>query len=170
MGIVPATLPASLRPLCLCGPLRKNSFSLFLRFQPSAAKSLFLGQRTPGPARPKSGESVQNLCAGRSCLWTGSSVSAMMSLPFRKFVVSDFTKQTNDVVKAVHQLRQHGIAVGFPMQTADGQIIFSVGKDTLTANQILDLLERGELHAEGVRKSVEAQASARPLRKKAASP
>ena len=113
---------------------------------------------------------MQNLCAGRSCLWTGSSVSAMMSLPFRKFVVSDFTKQTNDVVKAVHQLRQHGIAVGFPMQTADGQIIFSVGKDTLTANQLLDLLERGELHAEGVRKSVEAQASAKPLRKKAASP
>jgi len=56
------------------------------------------------------------------------------------------------------------------MQTADGQIIFSVGKDTLTANQILDLLERGELHAEGVRKSVEAQASAKLPRKKAASP
>jgi hypothetical protein len=55
------------------------------------------------------------------------------------------------------------------MQTADGQIIFSVGKDTLTANQILELLERGELHAEGVRKSVEAQASAKPLHKQAAS-
>jgi hypothetical protein len=36
-----------------------------------------------------------------------------------------------------------------------------VGKDfTLTADQILDLLERGVLHAEGVRRSVEAQASA----------
>jgi hypothetical protein len=56
------------------------------------------------------------------------------------------------------------------MQTADGQIIFSVDKETLTVNQLLDLLERGELHAEGVRKSVEAQASAKPLRKKAASP
>jgi hypothetical protein len=55
------------------------------------------------------------------------------------------------------------------MQTADGQIISSVGKDTLTANQILDLLESGELHAEGVRKSVATQASAKPLRKQAAS-
>jgi len=46
------------------------------------------------------------------------------------------------------------------MQTADGEIIFPVGKDfTLTADQILELLERGELHAEGVRRSVEAQAS-----------
>jgi hypothetical protein len=46
------------------------------------------------------------------------------------------------------------------MQAADGEIIFSVDKDTLTANQILDLLERDELDAEGVRRSVEAQASA----------
>ena len=92
-----------------------------------------------------------------------------MSLPFRKFVVTNFAKRTDDIVNAVRLLRQHGLTVGFPMQTADGQIIFSVGKDTLTANQILDLLERGELHAEGVRKSVEAQASAKLLRKQAAS-
>jgi hypothetical protein len=75
--------------------------------------------------------------------------------------VNSFTDRTDDIVKAVHVLRQHGITVGFPMQTADGDIIFAVGKDfTLTADQILDLLERGELHAEGVRRSVEAQASA----------
>jgi hypothetical protein len=84
--------------------------------------------------------------------------------------VNNSAKRTDDIVKAVHQLRHHGLAVSFPMQTADGQIIFSVGKDTLTENQLLDLLERNELHAEGVRKSVEAQASAKPLRKKAASP
>jgi len=111
---------------------------------------------------------VQNLCADQSYPWTHFSVSAMMSLPFRKFAVSNSAKRTDDIVKAVHQLRQHGLAVSFPMQTADGQIIFSVGKDTLTENQILDLLERNELHAEGVRKSVEAQA-AKPLRKQAAS-
>jgi hypothetical protein len=75
--------------------------------------------------------------------------------------VSSFTERTDDIVKAVHVLRQHGVAVGFPMQTADGDIIFAVGKDfTLTADQMLELLERGELHAEGVRRSVEAQASA----------
>ena len=53
------------------------------------------------------------------------------------------------------------MAVGFPMQTGDGEIIFPVGNDfTLTADQILELLERGELDPEGVRRSVEAQASA----------
>jgi len=85
-------------------------------------------------------------------------------------VVSNYAERANDIVSAVHVLRQHGMAVGFPMQTADGEIFFSVGKDfTLTANQILELLDRDELHAEGVRRLVEAQASATPMRRKAAS-
>ena len=76
--------------------------------------------------------------------------------------MSDHPARANDRVKAVHLLRQHGMAVGFPMQTADGEIIFPVGKDfTLTADQMLELLERGELDAEGVRRSVEAQAATR---------
>jgi len=84
--------------------------------------------------------------------------------------VSNYAERANDIVRAVHLLRRHGMAVGFPMQTANGEIIFSVGKDfTLTADQILELLERGELDAEGVSRSVEAQASARPMRKQAAS-
>ena len=74
--------------------------------------------------------------------------------------MSSYADRTDDIVRAVQLLRQHGMAVGFPMQTADGEIIFSVDKNTLTANQILDLLQRGELHAEGIRRSVEAQASA----------
>jgi hypothetical protein len=50
------------------------------------------------------------------------------------------------------------MAVSFPMQTAEGEIIFVVGEDfTLTADQILELLEREELHAEGVRRLVAAQ-------------
>ena len=74
--------------------------------------------------------------------------------------MSNYAERANDIVRAVHLLRQHGMAVGFPMQTANGEIIFSVGKDfTLTADQILELLERGELDAEGVRRSVEAQTS-----------
>ena len=73
--------------------------------------------------------------------------------------MSNYAERANDIVRAVHVLRQHGMAVGFPMQTAKGDIIFPVGQDiTLTADQILELLERGELDAEGVRKSVEAQA------------
>jgi hypothetical protein len=82
--------------------------------------------------------------------------------------VGNFAKRADDIVRAVHLLRQHGMAVGFPMQAADGEIIFPVGKDTLTADQILELLERGELHAEGVRRSVEAQA-ATPMRRQVAS-
>ena len=83
--------------------------------------------------------------------------------------MSNYAERANDIVRAVHLLRQHGMAVGFPMQTANGEIIFSVGKDfTLTADQILELLERGELNAEGVRRSVEAQA-ATPMRRQAAS-
>jgi len=75
--------------------------------------------------------------------------------------VSSFTERADDIVRAVQLLRQHGMAVGFPMQTADGDIIFAVGKDsTLTADQILELLERDELNAEGVRRSVEAHALA----------
>ena len=84
--------------------------------------------------------------------------------------MSNYAERPNDIVRAVHLLRRHGMAVGFPMQTADGQIIFSVGKDfTLTADQILGLLERGELHAEGVRRSAEAQASVALMRRRAAS-
>jgi hypothetical protein len=84
--------------------------------------------------------------------------------------VTDYAERAKDIERAVHILRQHGMAVGFPMQTADGEIIFPVGKNsTLTADQILELLERGELHPEGVRRSVEAQAPAMPMRRKAAS-
>ena len=75
--------------------------------------------------------------------------------------MSRYADRADDIVRAVKLLRQHGMAVGFPMQTADGEIIFSVGNDfTLTADELLELLERGELNAEGVRRLVEAQASA----------
>jgi len=87
---------------------------------------------------------------------------------FGELAVNNYAERADDIVKAVHLLRQHGMAVGFPMQSADGEIIFPVGKDfTLTTDQILGLLERGELDAEGVPKSVEAQASV--LRTRAAS-
>ena len=79
--------------------------------------------------------------------------------------MSNYAERANDIARAVQLLRQHGMAVGFPMQTADGEIIFSVGNFTLTAEQILELLERHELNAEGVRRSVEAQASATPMRR-----
>jgi len=83
--------------------------------------------------------------------------------------VSNHPARANDIARAVHLLRQHGMAVGFPMQTAEGEIIFPVGNSaTLTADQILGLLERGELDAEGVRRSVETQ-TATAMRRRAAS-
>jgi muramoyltetrapeptide carboxypeptidase LdcA involved in peptidoglycan recycling len=88
---------------------------------------------------------------------------------FRVLAVSNYAEKTNDIVRAVGLLRRHGVAVGFPMQTADGDVIFSVGKDTLTADELLELLERDELDAEGLRKSVEALALAMPTRRQAAS-
>jgi hypothetical protein len=87
---------------------------------------------------------------------------------FGELVVGNYAERADNIVEAVHLLRQHGMAVGFPMQTADGEIIFSVGTHTLTADQLLELLERDELHAEGVRRLVEAQ-SATPMRRQAAS-
>ena len=84
--------------------------------------------------------------------------------------MSNYAERANDIARAVHLLRQHGMAVGFPMQTAEGEIIFPVGRNlTLTADQMLELLERSELDAEGVRRSVEAQASATLMRRRAAS-
>jgi hypothetical protein len=87
----------------------------------------------------------------------------------KRAVVSNPAERENDILRAVQRLRQHGVAVGFPMQTGDGEIIFPVDTNfTLTAEQMLKLLESGELDAEGVRRTVEAQA-AKPLRKRGAS-
>jgi hypothetical protein len=103
--------------------------------------------------------------------WTGWPVSAMI-VAFWELVVN-IAERSNDILRAVHQLRQRGVAVGYPMQTASGEIIFGIGKDfTLTAGQILDLFDRGDLHLEGILKLIEAQAekprkSAAPMRKQA---
>ena len=73
--------------------------------------------------------------------------------------MDDHVERASDLARAVHVLRQQGMTVSFPMQTAEGEIIFAVGEDfTLTADQILELLKREELHAEGVRRLVEEQA------------
>jgi hypothetical protein len=74
-------------------------------------------------------------------------------------------ERTKDVTKAVRVLRKHGVPVSFPMQTVNGKMIFAVGEDfTVTAEQILELLDRGELHAEGIRRLGYAQASVALMR------
>ncbi len=58
-----------------------------------------------------------------------------------KLVVNNYAERADDIVRAVHLLRRHGMAVGFPMQSAEGEVVFPVDKDfTLTADQILELL------------------------------
>ena len=64
------------------------------------------------------------------------------------FAVTNYTERTDNLVKAVQELRRHGVAVDFPMQTADEEMIFAVGKNTLTADQILELLDHGERRAQ----------------------
>ena len=84
-------------------------------------------------------------------------------------MLRNYAEQLRDITAAVHLLRQHGMSVGFPMQTASGEIIFAVGKDlTLTAEQLLELFERGDLHPQGVLELVGTGATS--ARKKAASP
>lgn len=63
--------------------------------------------------------------------------------------VGNHIERSSDLAKAVRVLRQQRMSVSFPMQSAEGEMIFAVGEDfTLTADQILELLEREELHAE----------------------
>ena len=74
-------------------------------------------------------------------------------------------ERSRDVTKAVRLLRKNGVPVSFPMQTVNGEIIFAIGSDsTVTADQMLELLDRGELHTEGVRRLAHAQASATLMR------
>ena len=74
-------------------------------------------------------------------------------------------ERSKDVTKAVRVLKKQGVPVSFPMQTANGEIAFAVGKDfTVTADQMLELLDRGELHAEGVCRLGHAQAAATFMR------
>ena len=93
----------------------------------------------------------------------------------RRDIVGNYTERQKDVTKAVHLLRKHGVPVGFPMETGTGEMVFAVGNDfMLTIDQILELLDLGELDREGVRKLVGAQAEMQRqpgarTRKKAAS-
>jgi hypothetical protein len=77
--------------------------------------------------------------------------------------VGIYTERLKDITTAVHLLRQQGVNVSFPMQTASGEIIFAVSDDfILTAEQVLDLLDRGDLHTEGLIRLVGAPAVQQP--------
>jgi hypothetical protein len=75
--------------------------------------------------------------------------------------VKNFLKKPEDIHRAVRLLRQNGVSVGVPLQTADGVMLFPVEDQTLTTKEILGLLERKELNNEGIRRLGAAKKGAR---------
>jgi hypothetical protein len=65
--------------------------------------------------------------------------------------VTNYVQRLKEIGKAVHILRQSGIRVGLPMPTANDQMIFPVGDNTISAAQILELLDKDELASDGIR-------------------
>jgi hypothetical protein len=79
---------------------------------------------------------------------TARFVSEMMSL--RGAFVDKRIERSNNPAKAAHVLRQQAMTGSFPMQTAEGELLFEVGDDlALTADHILELLKREGLDVEG---------------------
>jgi hypothetical protein len=71
--------------------------------------------------------------------------------------MKNFPERRADVDKALRVLRRQGLAVGLPMQTASGDMLFAVEGFTVSAHQILELLDRDELDLRGVRRLIGAQ-------------
>jgi hypothetical protein len=76
--------------------------------------------------------------------------------------MKDFTRRPDDVSKAVRMLRKEGVRIGLPMQSADGQMIFPVEDFTLSAGEILDLLDKQELNRSAIQLLKEVQRTTPP--------
>ena len=76
--------------------------------------------------------------------------------------MKDYTKRPEDVSKAVRLLRQGGVRIGLPMQSADGQMIFPVEDFTISAGEILALLDKNELNSNAIQLLREAQKNLAP--------
>ncbi len=70
--------------------------------------------------------------------------------------MKDYSERAGDIVSAVRALRRMGMRVGLPYQTADGVMFFQLDDCTLTATQILELLDKNRLDREGIRALAEA--------------
>jgi hypothetical protein len=71
--------------------------------------------------------------------------------------MKNFRKRPEDVGKALKQLRRKGVVVGLPMQNASGVLLFAVEGFTITAAQLLTLLDQDQLDLDAVRKISGAQ-------------
>ena len=68
-----------------------------------------------------------------------------------------YSERSGDIVSAIRALRRMGMRVGLPHQTADGVMFFQLDDYTLTAAQILELLDKNRLDREGIRALADAQ-------------
>ena len=68
-----------------------------------------------------------------------------------------YSERSGDIVRAIRTLRRMGMRVGLPHQTADGVMFFQLDDYTLTAAQILELLDKNRLDREGIRALADAQ-------------
>jgi len=71
--------------------------------------------------------------------------------------VKNFCERSGDIVSAVRSLRRAGMRVGLPYQTAEGVMFFQLDDYTLTAAQILELLDTNRLDRDGIRALAEEQ-------------
>lgn len=67
--------------------------------------------------------------------------------------VKDYLKRPQDVANAVQSLRNAGLSVGLPHQTANGEMFFEIEGYVLTVAQILELFDKNELGRAGIHKS-----------------
>ena len=70
--------------------------------------------------------------------------------------MKDYLKRPQDVAKAVESLRNAGLSVSLPHQTANGEMFFEIEGYLLTAAQILELFDKNELARAGIRKSAQS--------------
>jgi CheY-like chemotaxis protein len=76
--------------------------------------------------------------------------------------VKNYLKRPQDLMHALRSLRSSGMQVGLPFQTPAGEMLFQLDASTLSAAQILELLDKNELDRDGVRKFYLAQKTITP--------
>ncbi len=67
--------------------------------------------------------------------------------------MKDYLKRPQDVANAVQSLRNAGLSVSLPHQTANREMFFEIEGYVLTVAQILELFDKNELGQAGIHKS-----------------
>lgn len=70
------------------------------------------------------------------------------------WMMTDYLKRANDLIKAVRSLRRSGVSVSLPHQTAAGTTFFEIDGAVFTVSQILELFDKKKLDITGIRQFV----------------